>query len=514
MLDRHAFLALVLLAAPAAAQSDSTVRVRLLGTDVPREVSVEAAEGRLSVEVDGQRAGEAAAGDRVAIAQGASGVTVRVAGRSVAGQSARVLGERLRLRAGAVDREYTGALAVRAVDARLEIVNQTPLSPYVASVVASELGFDVMEAAKAQAVLARTYALRRRGAKPTYDLDDHQGSQVFRGLATITATSRHAADGTDGEVLTYSGALAEGTYFSSSGGHTADNEAVWNGVPLPYLRGVTDPFDSVAPDHTWQTTASKPQVLGAISALVGGRVTGLQIEARSRSGRVTRMRAIGGARADLTGAQFRREVNAVAGWRTIRSTKFDLSVEGDQYVFRGQGFGHGVGMSQYGAIGQARSGRDYRDILTYYFTGAMVEGGRALPEPVIAVRAPIRREEPEPDRNARLPSRYILSDPRGEATDLAESRRGEGSGGDPVPVGDPLQETAPQSTDQRQQVGDRRSGLDRRAMADRRTGERAGPGRREASAGRRVVPDRRQTESQAMETPAPETQVQPRRAAW
>ena len=160
-------------------------------------------------------------------------MTAQFGTQSVSGRTARILGERFRLRVGRVDREYAGELTVRAEGSALELVNTTPLHPYVASVVAAELGFDVPEAAKAQAVLARTYALRRLGSNATYDLDDHQGSQVFRGVATITATSRLASEGTEGQVLTYGGKLADGTYFSSSGGHTADNESIWSSEPGP-----------------------------------------------------------------------------------------------------------------------------------------------------------------------------------------------------------------------------------------------------------------------------------------
>ena len=237
---------------------------------------------------------------------------------------------------------------------------------------------------------------------------------------------------------------------------------------------------------------SKHQALEALTSVVGRGATGIVIEERSRSGRVTRMRALGAARPIVTGAQFRRQINAVAGWRTVKSTKFDLSLEGDRYVLRGGGFGHGVGMSQYGAMGQARVGRTYRDILSYYFVGTVLEGGRALPRPVLTAAEPIRPpEEPDPE-TVDLHSRYLLTEPRGRA-----SRHRPGSGTSPPP-GDPMQEAAPSSRDDR--VGDRRSGVDRRAAAGRQT------------AGRRQSSDRRQTAYQA---PAAETaDTDQRRAAW
>jgi stage II sporulation protein D len=205
---------------------------------------------------------------------------------------------------------------------------------------------------------------------------------VYTGSAVTRDVSLQAALETQGEVLTYRGELADAYYFSSSGGHTADNDLVWNGTPVPYLRGVPDPYDSVSPDHTWQTSASRATVLNALSRRFGGRVEGIVIQRRSRSGRILEMELIGGTRS-ISGAQFRQVLNATAGARTIRSARFDVSIEGDQYVFRGGGYGHGVGMSQYGALGQARAGRTYRDILAYYFAGTEVGRPGGLPAPVL-----------------------------------------------------------------------------------------------------------------------------------
>ncbi|MEM0962346.1 MAG: SpoIID/LytB domain-containing protein [Bacteroidota bacterium] len=499
--------ALALLVPSTSAQSEPVVRVRLLSSNAPAEAHIESLTGALAVESEGRLVGR---GSGVRLASSRDGVEVRLAEASATGAQVRVTGERLRLRAGRIDREYTGALTVRADGDRLEIVNATPLAPYVASVVAAELGFDVLEAAKAQAVLARTYALRRLGSDREYDLDDHQGSQVFRGIGTVTGTSQLATDGTAGEVLTYAGDLAEGTYFSSSGGHTADNEIVWRGAPLPYLRGVPDPYDADSPHHRWRTAVPKTQVLDALTPAVGAGATGLVVEARSRSGRVTRMRALGAPRPLLTGAQFRRRVNAVAGWRTIRSTKFELSVRGDEYVLQGGGFGHGVGMSQYGAMGQAQAGRSYRDILTYYFTGARLDGGRALPAPSISVAEPLRpsRDERPSQQPSPAYSRYVQA----EIRDLTLRGTQGPTGGSDTSAGDPVREVAPQTRNDR--VGERRSGQDRRSGIDRRqqTRPHAGSEQRQDSGRRRS--DRRQITDRRQQADTPVHEASDRRGAW
>ncbi len=363
-------------AAPALAQpAAGTVRVRVLHSQALGEVRVEPLGGALRVLVDGVESGRIEPGQTATLRERGRGVQVRVGGADVSGQSVRLAGDGVRLSAGSTTRSYPGDLVAGRSGDRTEWVTHTPIEPYVASVVQSEFGFDALEGAKAQAVLARTYAARRAGAHPTYDLDDDQSAQVYRGSTAATDLSRRAALETQGEVLTYGGALAEAAYFSSSGGHTADNDAVWNGAPVPYLRGVPDPYDDASPDHRWRTSADRDAVLGALSRRYGGSVRDVSVERRSRSGRVVTMRLVGGRTPTVSGPAFRRVVNGAVGARTVRSTRFDLSTDGNRYVFEGGGFGHGVGMSQYGALGQSRAGRGYREILAFYFAGTEVRPG-------------------------------------------------------------------------------------------------------------------------------------------
>ena len=369
----------LLLAVSAQAQTDpaSTVRVRLLSQTAVSQAEAEVVgrPGRLLV--DGVPMATLQPGARLVLSRAGGDVRVRVDGTERRGRTVDVEADEVRVRAGDADHRYPARLAAAVEGGRLQLVNHAPMEPYVASVVASEFGFDVIEGAKAQAVLARTYAARRQGEHPGYDLDDHQGSQVYRGLDPITPTSRQAATQTAGQVLTYRGKLADGVYFSSSGGHTADNESVWQGAPVPYLRGVPDPYDAAAPDHDWRTTASHDRVMRALSARFGGRVERIEVAQRSRNGRVMRVRLVGARTDVITGSQLRQAVNAAVGARTVRSTRYDVAVEGDRVVFTGGGFGHGVGMSQYGALEQARAGRGYREILAYYFLGTDVSGGSA-----------------------------------------------------------------------------------------------------------------------------------------
>jgi stage II sporulation protein D len=194
---------------------------------------------------------------------------------------------------------------------------------------------------------------------------------VYRGLSTITDASRAAAQATEGEVLTYNSHLIEAVYFSSSGGHTANNEDVWDASEnLPYLRGRRDPYDSVAPHHTWRTSASRSAVLRGLERQFGGSVRGFYLGETS-SGRVLTLELLrpNGRRESVEAGAFRRAVNRAMGRRVLRSTWFDARRQGNSYVFDGRGYGHGVGMSQWGAHGMARAGRSYRDILAFYYRG-------------------------------------------------------------------------------------------------------------------------------------------------
>ena len=379
-LVRFLLLVAVLWPGLAAAQADA-VRVRLFGTSPPDAVTV---TGAGTVTVDGVRVGTTAPGAVSRVERDGTRVRVSGGGVEAEGQSVEVAPgsaeATLHVVGGRQTVDVRGTVTGTAAGEGLTVVNRVPLPDYVSSVVASEYGFPEIEGVKAQAILARTYAVRQAAGRAgrAYDVDDHQGSQVYRGAGVETATSRRAERETRGQILTYAGQPAEALYSSSSGGHTADNETVWGTPPVPYLRGVIDPYDADAPDHTWRTTADAARVHGVLARRYGGTVTGIEIAERSREGRAVRVRLLGTNGTVVSGSDFRTVVNGTLGWRTVRSTLFTLSVDGGgQYVFSGGGFGHGVGMSQYGARGQARAGRSYLDILAFYFAGTQVVGGDA-----------------------------------------------------------------------------------------------------------------------------------------
>lgn len=274
---------------------------------------------------------------------------------------------------------YTGGLrlASDSENRSLVLVNKVPLTDYVASVVASEYGLDDREGAKAMAVVARTYALfsskRFDGA---YDHVDGTASQVYAGADAVTASARRAARNTRGQIITYEGDPIQAVYFSSSGGHTANNEDVWKAEKaLPYLRGKKDPYDKVSPHHRWKATVVRTDLLRALTRHQGASVEGFLIEERSEEGRVKTIELLmsNGPRTQMRANDFRLAVNKALKENPLKSTWFDASRNGEQYVFKGRGFGHGVGFNQWGAHAMAQQGKNYREILSFYYTGVNIE---------------------------------------------------------------------------------------------------------------------------------------------
>ncbi|WP_456429973.1 SpoIID/LytB domain-containing protein [Rhodocaloribacter sp.] len=361
---------------------EDLLRIRLFEQNRPEAVTVSGASGLLLfIGDEAEPLFRLAPGEEVIVEARKDEMLFTVAGRRIRTRSLRLVpndGATFTLAVTAGDepgatRRYEGSLTVApATGGVLELVNHVPVEAYVASVVASEYGFDDLEGAKAMAVIIRTYALRVLGRfGDDYDHVDHTLSQVYRGADAVTDASRAAARRTRGEVLTYDGALVEAVYFASSGGHTADNETVWKTEPKPYLRGVRDPYDH-SPHAKWSVTIPRKKLLDALSKAYGFSVEGIRIAERSRDGRVRTMTLLGDRERTISGNEFRLAVIRTFGARTLKSTLFDARVRGDAYVFEGRGFGHGVGLSQWGAHEMAQKGRSYRDILTFYYTGVAI----------------------------------------------------------------------------------------------------------------------------------------------
>ncbi|MBE2185757.1 MAG: SpoIID/LytB domain-containing protein [Rhodothermales bacterium] len=316
-------------------------------------------------------------------------------------------------------RRYRGALAA-SVDASrpgtLRLIHTVELERYVAGVVQREYGKTDLEGSKAMAVLARTYALRQRGRVADYDLVDTIEHQVYWGIEGIRSYALQATEQTRGELLMYQGRLADAVYSASSGGYTAANHDVWNSTPVTYLRAQPDPYDArLSPHRSWTSRLDAAPFLAALSQSYGPNVTGFRVSARTDDGRAQQVRLTlrGGESRTITATQFRRVANRLGGSMTLRSFMFDATLDGNKAVFTGSGFGHGVGLSQWGARAQALDGRSYRQILGYYFPGTtlLMPDGTAVPVPTApmleALLATSQPPAPQADSETPRPSASV-----------------------------------------------------------------------------------------------------------
>jgi stage II sporulation protein D len=254
----------------------------------------------------------------------------------------------------------------------LRCINHVSIEDYVTSVIAGEMPFQESDALKAQAVIARTYALWNMALarRTDYDVTDHTASQMYIGEPLSKPWVRLAAEATQGEVLTWSGKLILSAYFSTSGGTTAANESVWKGKPLPYLRSIDDGDASRdSPHFRWTFSIAEKKLKSAFkNAFVSPKDT-ISILEKDESGRVSRIQV---GNRTMTGQEFRMQMITYYGAKSLKSTFFDLHRENENLVFSGKGMGHGVGLSQWGAFGLARSGWSYVEILKFYYTGVEI----------------------------------------------------------------------------------------------------------------------------------------------
>ncbi|HEU4964757.1 MAG TPA: stage II sporulation protein D [Bacilli bacterium] len=262
-------------------------------------------------------------------------------------------------------------------------VVQMPLEEYVRGVVAAEMPVNFApEALKAQAIAARTYVVRRLvlGAKTPEGADvtdDHRDFQAFsdadklkvrwgdadyqRNLSKMNA----AVNETRGEIALYDGQPIEALFFSTSSGKTENSEDYW-GKAQPYLRSVESPWDEKSEKYTakLEMPLSEFRRKLGIDAVVTATNAGTLIQPLERSVS-DHIKSIKVGDKTFSGPQLRSLLG-------LRSTWFTWKVTGDTITFFTKGFGHGVGMSQYGAHFMALEGKKAEDIVRYYYSGVTI----------------------------------------------------------------------------------------------------------------------------------------------
>jgi len=268
------------------------------------------------------------------------------------------------------DRYHGAAIVQSDVDGTLDVINVVDLEQYLYGVVGSEMEPSwPPEALQAQAIVARTYAVAHLGTREWlgYDLYAGELDQAYKGMQAEAPSVIAAVDATRGTVLVYGSELVHAYYSSCDGGYTSDGEALED--PQPYLRATPDKFCAYSPDDRWSADVSLDDFSVALSAKYGdiGAIVGVDAGTADASGRLQSV-VIRGAVDSVTipATVFR----SMAGNHLVRSTKISsIGVVGGDIHIEGSGFGHGVGMAQWGARGMAGSGMSARQILAFYYPG-------------------------------------------------------------------------------------------------------------------------------------------------
>lgn len=264
------------------------------------------------------------------------------------------------------ERNYRGNLLAVWQAGRVLFINRVWLEDYLLGVVPSEVPASFPDAVlQAQAILARTFALYRLNPQGLYDLCATERCQVYLGRSVETPRHSGAVYTTRSLIVSFNQKPITAVYHSNSGGYTAAAAEVW-GSSVPYLVSRPDPF-AQSPSSAWSRTLS-PAAIARSLASQGIQVGAVQTIAPllvSESGRPLRLRVVGSSRSvELDGPQSTRLLRGLG----LPSTR----VRFDGWQVFGQGSGHGVGMSQWGARGLALQGWDFRQILGYYYPGTFL----------------------------------------------------------------------------------------------------------------------------------------------
>jgi stage II sporulation protein D len=278
-------------------------------------------------------------------------------------------------------------------------VNRLGLESYLAGVVSAEMGRrDSLEeqAVMAQAVISRTYALRNRGRWRAlgFDLYATVSDQVYGGVAAETPLAWRAVKATAGQVVTYGGGPIDAFFFSTCGGRTARGTEVFAAADRPYLVSIDDSdaagaaYCRISPRFDWRVEWSgeglrdilRETIPPALSTSIAARavIRSVRVDERSPSGRVARLTlAIDGRELNVAGPAVRQVLRPARG-ELLRSSIFTLTetMSGGhlaRLAANGHGAGHGVGLCQWGAVGRARAGQTYGEILVAYYPNTEIE---------------------------------------------------------------------------------------------------------------------------------------------
>lgn len=295
-------------------------------------------------------------------------------------------------------KRYRGELVITLADSGLLVINVVSMDSYLRGVVPLEIGTRTaaeFAAVQVQAVAARTYSYTRLTSTRAFDMYATVQDQVYGGVDAEKAQTDSAILTTRDVVIAYAGRPINAYYSSTCGGSTAGASEVWNDRPdEPYLRPVSDKIPGTdrfycdpSPRFSWTQTWDKPALRAVMDKYLSaytpapksgvGRITGITEQGRTASDRIAALRVTTETGTYTLKGNDTRFVLRNPQGAILNSTYFRhvTTMDGDEVsslTVTGRGYGHGIGMCQWGAIGRARAGQDFRTILETYYRGTRV----------------------------------------------------------------------------------------------------------------------------------------------
>lgn len=256
---------------------------------------------------------------------------------------------------------------------KMDIIELLSIEEYLQGVLPYEMSPQwPLEALKAQAVAARTYAVKHLRPDKDFDITAGVEKQVYKGSGNTDPRILRAVSSTKGEVLKYGDTLLPAYFHSTCGGRTTAAFDIWGGTKLKPLKGVKDAYCSKSPNFKWEYSITKETLLKIIGDKQTGvkKIKSVSVYQKDKSGRALKIKIATDKGTVIIPAKDIREQTDPTKFKSTLISKISSSAK--SYKFSGKGYGHGAGMCQWGAREMALKGKNYKQILKYYYPGVTI----------------------------------------------------------------------------------------------------------------------------------------------
>ncbi len=331
-------------------------------------------------------------GNTLSISNSGDEVDIEISGKNFKGKDFQLVSESPEIHVNYNGNSYRGRINIIPDGNEIRIINLLSVEDYLKGVIPKEMptgkGNEYYEALKAFTICARTYTVSKiKENKRLFDVFADTRDQVYGGSGIEKEIINKLVDETRGLILTYDDKPAVTFYHSTCGGYTEDAKNVFPKFDLPYLKAVKDgdePYCSISPKFTWTEILSENSF---VQRLVSAgyldnsdyEVNDIHINSTFRSGRIdeleilltdnyNKLKSI-----QLYGNNIRYVIKTADNKSILESSNFNIKKAGDDIIINGKGYGHGVGLCQWGALAQSKQGKDFDDILMFYYPGTKIE---------------------------------------------------------------------------------------------------------------------------------------------